>query len=102
MQGIEPIGSFTDTGGADHQGMDIAGIDKGCGSALGVGASHHNSLILGQVFALPPLLRLKGDVFIGFPDLRFRSPPRSSMLAIANGLALDIERVHMGKQRDAA
>ena len=82
--------------------MDIAGINECCGSAPGAGASHHDSLILWQMFALSPLLRLKGGVFIGLSDLRFGGPPRSSMLAIANGLALDIERVHMGKQRDAA
>ena len=54
------------------------------------------------MFALPPQLRLKGDVPIGFPDLRFCGPPRSTMLAIANGLALDVEGVHVGNQRDAA
>ena len=99
--GVQPISGLADAGRADHQHVDIPGVNHGSGTRLAVGAAHHNSLLRRQVLSLPPLLWRKRDMLIHGADFRLGRPAGGTMLAVAHGFVLDVVQVidvrHHGK-----
>lgn len=56
-------------------------------------APHHNALFLWQVLSLPPQVWRKIDVGISSCYLTPCSPSGSTVLAVAHGSRLDVQRV---------
>ena len=52
-------------------------------------AAKDETLLVGQVLALPPQLWFKGNVGVGLADLLLGSPPSGTMLAVAHCFGLD-------------
>ena len=100
---IEPEGGLSDARRADHQHMNVARIHNRRDGFL-AGASHHNALwnrfvtdsrCLTFLRLSAPLLRRKGDVLIDTHDFLACRPSSRAVLAVADGLALDVVERHV-------
>ena len=83
--------------------MDIACVYQSDGLFLtDCFTSDHNALCLRSAFFVgSPLLRLIVDLGLGLINLAFGSPPRSTVLTVSNGLALDsVQSVQVRSQGD--
>ena len=91
--------------------MNVARIHN-CRDGFLAGASHHNALRnrlvtdsrrLTFLCLTPPLLRREGNMLIDTHDFFARCPSSSAVLAVADGLALDVvERHVVGEIRNRA
>lgn len=101
--GIQPERRLTDTGSTDHHAVDIACVHQSDGLFLAnCFTADHDALCLRSAFFVgSPLLWLIVDLGIGLINLASGSPPRSTVLTVSDGLALDsVQPIQVRSQGD--
>lgn len=108
--GVQPKGSFADSGRTDHKHVDITGVHHRCGiscasddDALGKSFTVFTCGSLAVLSLLSPFLRREWNVLIDLTLFAFGHPAGGSVLAVADRFRFDIvEAVHIRQQCDPA
>ncbi|GFI31660.1 hypothetical protein IMSAGC013_03058 [Lachnospiraceae bacterium] len=99
--GIEKVRRFADTGSADHQKMDVAGINQGRDASMGKLSAHHDSLSLRQVLSLSPQLWFVWDMGVGLFNLHICGKTGGPILPVPHGFGFDpVQVVVAGQEGD--